>query len=177
MEKEKDLFHFVTSHHLETMKYGVRNKILPLKDWIIEMRRITYLYSESCRAKQRWKKHHFFLSTIIESVTYKNSFNPSRQAFNLRLPVYITVTSIHRFWIERGISAKYCRVLREVLIWFRERNSSSTFGKCTRFILSWYFLTETSEQHKGRLLAVVTFCLFFPMRFVSSSDFFRDDHN
>ena len=31
-----------------------------------------------------------------------------------------------------------------------------------------FFLTETSEQHKGRLLAVVTFCLFLSTRFVSS---------
>ena len=37
------------------------------------------------------------------------------------------------------------------------------------------FLTETSEQHKERLLGVVTFCLFFPTRFVW--DFFRDDYN
>ena len=28
---KKDLFHFCTGHHLETMKYKVRNEILPIK--------------------------------------------------------------------------------------------------------------------------------------------------
>ena len=40
-----------------------------------------------------------------------------------------------------------------------------------------FFLTDTSERPKGRLLAVLTFCIIFPLRFVSSSDFFTDDYN
>ena len=39
------------------------------------------------------------------------------------------------------------------------------------------FLTETSEQHKGILLAVVNFCLFLSTRFVCSWEFSRNDYN
>ena len=38
-KKNKDLFHFVTSHRLETMKYEVRNKTLSLKG--LNYRRVT----------------------------------------------------------------------------------------------------------------------------------------
>ena len=39
------------------------------------------------------------------------------------------------------------------------------------------FLTETSEQHKGRLLAAVTFYLFLSTRFVSDCEFSRNYYN
>ena len=68
--------------------------------------------------------------------------------------------------------AKCCRVFWEVVIWFRERNSSSTFRECTRFIL---FLTEWAAQR--RLPTVVTFFLFLSKRFVSSWEFSRNDYN
>ena len=45
----------------------------------------------------------------------------------------------HRFWRERDISTKCCHEFREVLIWLRERNCSSTLRICTRWILSLYF--------------------------------------
>ena len=34
-------------------------------------------------------------------------------------------------------------------------------------VLFFFFLTKTSEQHKGRLLVVVSFFRLFPTRFVS----------
>ena len=40
--------------------------------------------------------------------------------------------------------------------------------------LIFYFLTKTSEQHKERLLAVVSFFRLFPTRLVSIWDFFKE---
>ena len=39
---------------------------------------------------------------------------------------------------------------------------------CKNYPFFIFFLKETSEQQEGRLLAVVTFCLFFSTRFVFS---------
>ena len=97
--KKKDLSHFATSHHLETMKYAVSNKTLSLKrlnhrnamDGVSVFTAIDKLHAMPNSGK---KKCNFFLMTTIESVTHRNIFSPSRKAFSLRFyTVYITVTS------------------------------------------------------------------------------------
>ena len=65
------------------------------------------------------KLHAMQLSSLLLKEIF---FSPSRKVFNLRVcPV---------LWGERDISKRH--EFREVLIWFREQNSSSTFRKCTR---------------------------------------------
>ena len=70
--------------------------------------------------------------------------------------MYVTVTSSPsvREWAWHNC----CHEFREVLIWCRERNSSSTFRKCTRLSL---YLSFFNGDLWERLLALVTFCLFF----------------
>ena len=151
-------------------EYELRSEKLNNEGWIIERRRIGSLYPESeviCTPFQTAVKkiysHNLFFLTIIESYTYKDMFSPCRKVLDFRFcPVYITVTSGPSVLEWAWLSAKYCRGLWEVAIWFRERNSSFTFRKCTRIILfSFFFLKETSQQQEGRLLAVVTFLFIF----------------
>ena len=103
----------------------------------------------------------------------KYFFYSMPKVFDFRFcPVYITVTlgpSVLE-WAWR--SARCCRVLWEIVIRFRERNSSFTFWKCTRIILFSFFLKETSEQHQGRLLVVVTFLFIFFRRVLSLAESF-----
>ena len=93
--KRKD---FGTSHHLETMKYEVRNKTLSLKR--LNHRnaadppsvfRATGKLHAMCHAKQQLKKYILFFPLDHYRVCY---LSPSREAFNLIFClVYITVTS------------------------------------------------------------------------------------
>ena len=110
--------------------------------------------------------HHFSFQPLLSPILKEMFFRPCRKVFDFRFcPMYITVTSGSSVLEWTWLSAKCSRVLKEVIVGFRERNSSFTFRKCARIIL---FPTETSEQQKGRLLAVVTFCLFLSTRFVST---------
>ena len=170
-----DLFHFVTSHHLGTLKYEVRNKILSLKrlnnrnptDRVSVFRATSKL--QPCQT-MIIKNIHVFFPLNHQRVRYLYKY------FLVQTVKHLTqdFSGVYRCDLkpigssQRDISAKCCRLLWEVFIWFRERNAFYTFRKCKRFVRSLQFLMETSEQLKGRLLAVVTFCLFFPTRFVSS---------
>ena len=127
--------------------YELRSEKLNNEGWIIERRRMGSLYSESqviCTPFQTAVKkiysHNLFFLTIIESYTYKDMFSPCRKVLDFRFcPVYITVTSAGPSVLEWAwLSAKYCREVWEVTIWFRERNSSFTYRKWTRIILFHY---------------------------------------
>ena len=72
----------------------------------------------------------------------------------------------HRFWGERDINTKYCHEFREVLIWLRERSSSSTLRKCTRWILSLYFFNSDQRAAQRKTF---WYCNFLS----TSSDAFR----
>ena len=94
----------------------------------------------------------FFCSWPLSSLLLKEIFfSPSRKAFNLR---FVRCTSLwpqaHRFWGERDISTKCCHEFREVLIWLRKRNCSSTLRKCTRLIISLSFFNgdQRAAQRK-----------------------------
>ena len=135
----KKNFHFSTSHHLETTKYEVRNKVLSVKrsKYRNAMDRVSVLRATGKlhAIRNSGLKGIIFSSWPLSSLLLiEIFFSQNLKEFNLTFcPVHITVTS----------------------------NSSFTFRKCTRIILSLSFWTETSEQDKGRLLAVVTFCIFF----------------
>ena len=141
------------------------------------------LYSESqviCTPFQTAVKkiysHNLFFLTIIESYTYKDMFSPCRKVLDFRFcPVYIIVTSGPSVLEWAWLSAKYCRGLWEVAIWFRERNSSFTFRKCPRIILFYFFYGDWWIAQ--RIFAVVTFCLFPSTRFVSNWESSRNDYN
>ena len=127
-------------------EYELRSEKLNNEGWIIERRRIGSLYSvtgylhaipNSC--KKYIYSHDLFFLTIIESYTLRDMFSPCRKVLDFRFcPVYITVTSGPSVLEWAWLSAKYCRGLWEVAIWFRERNSSFTYRKCTRIILFYY---------------------------------------
>ena len=69
-----------------------------------------------------------------------------QEAFDFRFcPAYIIVTSGPSVLEWAWQRAKCCRVLWKVVIWFRERNSSSTFRTWTRFILFKYFCFNGDE--------------------------------
>ena len=78
---KKDLFHFGSSHHLETMKYEKRNKILSLKRLNYPKRdgsrvciQLQVTNCMPCQTAVQKEEILFFLSTVIESVTYRNIF-------------------------------------------------------------------------------------------------------
>ena len=100
--KKMYLFHFDTSHHLETMKYEARNKTLSLErlnyqnatDRVSVFRATGKLHAIPNRGKKiviyiifsSWPWSSLLLIEIF--------FSPSRKVLNLRFcPVYITVTS------------------------------------------------------------------------------------
>ena len=76
------LFHFDTSHHLETMKYEARNKTLSLErlnyqnatDRVSVFRATGKLHAIPNRGKKNSYIYYFFLLTMIESVTHRNIF-------------------------------------------------------------------------------------------------------
>ena len=118
-----------------------------------------YLHAILNSCKKKIYSHNLFFLTIIESYTYKDMFSPCRKVLDFRFcPVYIIVTSGPSVLEWAWLSAKYCRGLWEVAIWFRERNSSFTFRKCPRIILFYFFYGDCWIAQ--RLFAVVTFCLF-----------------
>ena len=159
--KEKNFFPFW--YRPLFRDYELRSEKLNNEGWIIERRRIGSLYSESqviCTPFQTAVKkiysHNLFFLTIIESYTYRDMFSPCRKVLDFRFcPVYITVTSGPSVleWVWPG--AKYCRGLWEVAIWFRERNSSFTFRKCTRiisFFIIFFFLRRLVKSTKEDFL-------------------------
>ena len=91
------------------------------------------------------KKNYIFCSWPLSSLLFKEIFlSPSRKAFNLRFcPVYITVTTgpsvLGWAWHKHKV---LFHKFREVLIGLRERSSSSTLRKCTRWILSLHFFNR-----------------------------------
>ena len=125
------------------------------------------------------KIYIIFCSWPFSSLLLKEIFfSPSRKAFNWRFcPGTSLWPQAHRFWGERDINTKYCHEFREVLIWLRERNSSSTLRKCTRWILSLHFFNGDQRAAQRKTFGIVTFCLLLPTRFVTSWDFCREDYN
>ena len=81
----------------------------------------------------------------------------------------------HRFCSERYISVVtnfgrfWSGFVNETFL-LRSGNVQDWFFLCS-------FLTETSERHKERLLALVTFFLFFQRVSALAETFFRDDYN
>ena len=123
------------------------------KDWLIAIQVICTPFQT---AVKKIYSHNLFFLTIIESYTYRDMFSPCRKVLDFRFfPVYITVTSGPSVleWVWPG--AKYCRGLWEVAIWFRERNSSFTFRKCTRiisFFIIFFFLRRLVKSTKEDFL-------------------------
>ena len=111
--------------------------------------------------------HNLFCLTIIESYTYRDMFSPCRKVLDFRFClVYITVTSGPSVLEWAWLSAKYCRGLWEVTFWFRERNSSFTYRKCTRIRLFYYlfFLRRLVKSTKEDFLLLQ---LFFFISFIT----------
>ena len=142
--------------------------------------RATSKLQAMCHAKQRLKKYTIF-SLVHYRVCYleKYFFGPSRKAFNLRFcPVYITVTSSpsvlewawHKHQVLSRISGGF-----GLVSWTKHLFHVWQLYKMDSFFI--FFLTETCEQHKESLFGIITFCLFFPTRFVSGWDFCRNDYN
>ena len=161
------------------MKYEVRNNNRNARDRMSVFRATGNLHAIPNSCKKIHNPIIFSSQPLSSPILKAMFFSPSRKVFNFRFcPMYNTVTLDPSVLKWAWPSAKCFRVLWEVVIWFCELYSSSTFRKCTRFILSlFFFSTETGEQHKGRLLAVVTFCLFLSKRFVSNWELSRNDYN
>ena len=88
------------------------------------------LLSSCCRNLEFFPLNHYRVPLLKEIF-----FSPCRKVFDFRFcPVCITVTSGPSVLEWAWLSAKCCRALWEVVIWFPEWNSSSTFRKCSRFV-------------------------------------------
>ena len=115
------------------------------------------------------KIYIIFCSWPLSSLLLKEIFfSPSRKAFNLRFcSVYITVTTgpsvLGWAWHKHKV---LFHEFREVLIGLRERSSSSTLRKCTRWILSLHFFNRDQRAAQRKTF---WYCNFLS----TSSDAFR----
>ena len=148
-KKKTYLFHFDTSHHLETMKYEARNKTLSLErlnyqnatDRVSVFRATSKLHAVLNRGKKiviyiifsSWPWSSLLLIEIF--------FSPSRKVLNLRFcPVYITVTSSPSI-LEWA--------------WHKRKVSSRIMGGLD--LVSWTKLFF----HAPKIYKIYTFCIFF----------------
>ena len=122
------------------MKYEVRNNNRNARDHMSVFRATGNLHAIPNSCKKIHNPIIFSSQPLSSPILKAMFFSPSRKVFDFRFcPMYNTVTLGPSVLKWAWLSAKCFRVLWEVVIWFCERNSSSTFRKCTRFILSLFF--------------------------------------
>ena len=144
------LFHFDTSHHLETMKYEARNKTLSLErlnyqnatDRVSVFRATGKLHAIPNRGKKSSYIYIIFSSwPWSRLLLIEIFFSPSWKVLNLRFcPVYITVTSSPSI-LEWA--------------WHKRKVSSRIMGDLD--LVSWTKLFF----HVPKIYKIYTFCIFF----------------